>query len=182
MSEAFKIAIDFAVIAAIYILWLFPKWKRMGNPVTVTHTLMYLYIAGVLYFTLMPVITAIPFIINHPYVPMNLNPFGDLIAGQGRAILQIALNVTMMIPFGLLLPLCRKSKSKKCGILFCILCTFGFSLFIELIQPLLSGFRASDVTDLITNTSGGLLGYLCYLVFRPIAYRLVGIKTSKQSR
>lgn len=173
---------DFAVIVVIYILWLFPKWKRMGNSVATTHTLMYLYIVGVLYFTLMPIITAIPFLINHPYVPMNFNSFGDLIAGQGRAVLQIALNVMMMIPFGFLLPLCRKSKSKKCGILFCILSTFGFSLLIELIQPLLSGFRASDVTDLITNTAGGLLGYLCYLVFHPIAYRLVGIRSSKQAK
>ena len=31
---------------------------------------------------------------------------------------------------------------------------------IELLQPLISGARSSDITDVITNTVGGILGYL----------------------
>lgn len=42
------------------------------------------------------------------------------------------------------------------------------SLGIELLQPLIDGFRSADITDLITNTVGGVIGYGIYLVFRPV--------------
>lgn len=38
---------------------------------------------------------------------------------------------------------------------------FGLSLTIELAQ-LFTQYRATDVDDLITNTVGTLLGYLCF--------------------
>ncbi|MGI6706765.1 MAG: VanZ family protein [Clostridia bacterium] len=40
-------------------------------------------------------------------------------------------------------------------------------------QPLISGFRAADITDLITNTIGGLSGYLLYLVFKPVINKMM---------
>ncbi|NLJ94559.1 MAG: VanZ family protein, partial [Clostridiaceae bacterium] len=46
--------------------------------------------------------------------------------------------------------------------------TFLFSLAIELTQPLLHMHRASDITDLITNTIGGIIGYLFYRFFSKI--------------
>ena len=44
------------------------------------------------------------------------------------------------------------------------------TLGIELLQPLISGTRSSDITDVITNMTGGILGYGLYLVFRPAAF------------
>ena len=44
------------------------------------------------------------------------------------------------------------------------------SLGIELLQPLIDGSRSSDVTDLITNVIGGILGYGFYVVFRPVTF------------
>ncbi len=44
------------------------------------------------------------------------------------------------------------------------------SLGIELLQPLIDGFRSSDVTDLITNVIGGMLGYGFYVVFKPVIF------------
>ncbi len=38
---------------------------------------------NVLYFTLMPIITSLPFIFNHPYTSMNLDPFIDVLNGRG---------------------------------------------------------------------------------------------------
>lgn len=35
----------------------------------------------------------------------------------------------------------------------------ALSLSIELLQPFLNGARSADITDVITNTAGGLLGY-----------------------
>ncbi len=74
---------------------------------------------------------------------------------------QILLNVLMMIPFGFLLPVI-----KKCRLWRCIMYTFLLSLIIELLQPLINDYRSADITDLITNTIGGLVGYLLYLVLR----------------
>lgn len=43
------------------------------------------------------------------------------------------------------------------------------SLCIELLQPLLTTNRTSDITDVIANTAGGLAGYLLFLpVGRPL--------------
>ena len=51
-------------------------------------------------------------------------------------------------------------------VFFCFLMTLG----IELLQPLISGTRSSDITDVITNMTGGILGYGLYLAFRPAAW------------
>lgn len=98
---------------------------------------------------------------------MNLIPFVDILMGRGDFIRQIALNIIMTIPFGFLLPLTdnRTAKFSK-TIFFCFLMSLG----IELLQPLVDGSRSSDVTDLITNVIGGILGHGFYVVFRPVTF------------
>ncbi len=54
------------------------KWKNRGKDVLLINTVMYLYLSMVLAVTLMPVISSLPFIFNHAYVPMNLVPFTDV--------------------------------------------------------------------------------------------------------
>ncbi len=51
--------------------------------------------------------------------------------------------------------------------------TFLLSFSIELLQPLINGFRSSDITDIITNTIGGIIGYIMYLIFRPITTKIL---------
>jgi glycopeptide antibiotics resistance protein len=92
---------------------------------------------------------------------MFLELFGDYLAGRGDTVRQIVLNVLMMVPFGFLLPLVKPQKLWTCA-----LWTFTFSLAIELIQPLMLGGRASDITDLVTNTTGGILGYLLFMLLK----------------
>lgn len=131
------------------------------------NTLFYLYLSFVLYFTLMPVITALPFVLNHPYQPMNLVPFVDVLAGRGDFVRQIVLNVIMTMPFGFLFPLTRCGAAEfGRTVFFCFLMSLG----IEVLQPLINGFRSSDITDLITNTIGGMCGYGFYVLFRPLAF------------
>lgn len=163
----FKIIIDFIFLALLYILIFYKKWKIKGKSKLFINTLMYLYITLVLYVTLMPIIVSLPFIFNHPYNAINLIPFIDYFLGRGDAIRQILLNVIMMMPFGFLLPIIKKQT-----ILSCLFWTFLFSLGIELLQPLIDGFRSADVTDLITNTLGGLLGYVIYLLFKPVINKI----------
>ncbi len=134
---------------------------------------MYLYLSFVLYFTLMPIITSLPFMFNHPYTPMNLVPFIDVVYGRGDFIRQIILNIIMTIPFGFLFPLIKNKNPK---LLKTVLYTFLLSLSIEILQPLINGFRSSDITDLITNVIGGIIGYILYLIFRPLTIKILNRK------
>ena len=175
MPKLFKYLLDFAALALLYFLWLCPKWKRRGKRVLAVNTVMFLYLSGVLLVTLMPVIASLPFCFSHPYIPMHMNPFEDAISGRGDFIRQIVLNVIMTVPFGFLYPMCRRAAGKKCGLLRCVLMTIALSLSIELLQPLINGARSADITDVITNTTGGLIGYMLYALFR-----LFGIRSNLQ--
>lgn len=76
----------------------------------------------------------------------------------------------MTMPFGFLFPLTRK---KDAGFFITVFFCFMMSLGIELLQPLIGGFRSSDVTDLITNVIGGMLGYVLYVLFKPVTIRIL---------
>jgi glycopeptide antibiotics resistance protein len=168
MSNSLKVIIDFIVLAILYVVVFFNKWRTRSKAKLVVNTLMYIYISLVLYVTLMPIVVSLPFIFNHPYIPMNMMPFADYFSGRGDAVRQIILNIIMMMPFGFLLPLVKKQS-----LLSCLFWTFLFSLGIELTQPLVNGIRAADITDLITNTMGGLWGYLLHLVFKPLINKIM---------
>ena len=78
-----KYAIDFAILLLLYILCFYKRWRAQGKETVFIRTTMYVYLAFVLYFTLMPITTSLPLIFNHPYVPMNMVPFIDVLEGRG---------------------------------------------------------------------------------------------------
>ena len=49
-----------------------------------------------------------------------------------------------------------------------LLLTAALSLGIELLQPLINASRSADITDLITNSIGGAVGYGIYALLRPV--------------
>lgn len=161
-------AIDFAVLFFLYVAVFRGKWRAKGEDILLVNSTMYIYLSFVLYFTLMPVIISLPFAFNHPYVPMNMVPFIDVLSGKGDFARQVGLNVLMAVPFGFLFPLTSmgsegNDKFRK-TVWFCFLMSLG----IELLQPLVNGIRSSDITDIITNVSGGIIGYVLYLLLKPI--------------
>lgn len=165
-----KYLIDFTVLALLYVFVFFRKWRTKGNDVLLVNTLLYIYLSFVLYFTLMPIIASVPLILNHSYVPMNLVPFIDVSEGKGDFVRQVVLNIIMTVPFGFLLPLTRNRNGKFIRtVFFCFLMSLG----IELLQPLINDFRSSDITDLITNVTGGIIGYGFYVIFRPVTFRIL---------
>ena len=165
MKYLIKYLIDFMALALLYAFAFFRKWKIKGKDILLVNTLLYVYLSFVLYFTLMPVITAIPFVLNHPYKPMNLVPFIDVSMRRGDFFRQVVLNVMMTIPFGFLFPLTR---NRMAGFSRTMFFCFLMSLGIEILQPLFN--RSSDITDLITNMFGGMLGYGFYLIFKPVTF------------
>ena len=165
-----KELVDFVVLIIIYFLKFYKKWKAKGRDVLLVNTTMYIYLSFVLYFTLMPIVTSIPFVFNHPYTPMNLVPFVDVLNSRGDFIRQVGLNVIMTVPFGFLLPLTKKENAK---LLKVVLYTFLLSLSIEILQPFISGSRSSDITDIITNVTGGMFGYIMYFIFKPLTTKIL---------
>lgn len=71
-------------------------------------------------------------------------------------------NILMFIPFGILIP---TSFSKMRGIIRCTAMAFACSVLLETIQHL-TGRGFSQVDDVITNTLGGLIGYIIYQIWR----------------
>ena len=171
--------LDIAALAALYFFVFYRKWKNRGKDVLLINTVMYLYLSMVLAVTLMPVISSLPFIFNHAYVPMNLVPFIDVSKERGDFLRQIILNVIMTMPFGFLFPI---TQNRKGSFSKTILWVFLMSLGIEILQPMISDVRASDITDIITNVMGGIIGYIFYVVFKPMIFWILDylkIKTSK---
>ena len=165
MKYLIKYFIDFIVLVCLYAFVFFRKWRAQGRDRLLVNTLMYAYLSLVLYFTMMPVIASIPFMLNHPYEPMNLVPFIDVSLGRGDFFRQVFLNIIMTLPFGFLFPLTRDKRGKfGITVFFCFLMSLG----IELLQPFFD--RNSDITDLITNVIGGVLGYGLYVIFKPITF------------
>ncbi|MCF6462109.1 VanZ family protein [Clostridium sp. Cult1] len=166
--------INFIILVLIYFLFFYKKWNKKPKKTLIINTLMYIYIVMVLFVTLMPL--PIPFLngTNNLFLEtVNLIPFRDLRLNYYGAVREIFLNIIMMIPFGFLYPIIR-----KVGILKTVTVVFLFSLTIESTQ-LLSAFwgglasRSFDVTDLITNTFGGLVGYLFFSTLKPIIFKIL---------
>ena len=173
MKYQVKYFVDVAVLMFLYAFVFFRRWRSQGRDRLLVNTLMYAYLSLVLYFTMMPVVVSIPSMLDHPYKPMNLVPFIDVSLGRGDFFRQVLLNVIMTMPFGFLFPLTRDRRARFGATVFSC---FLMSLGIELLQPFFD--RSSDVTDLITNVTGGVLGYGLYVLFRPVtSWVLARLKT-----
>ena len=141
MRALSRYAPDLLLLLALYLL-LLRRWAQQGGRRVFVYTAFYVYMAGVLWVTVLPLVSLLG--VHHPYVPMILEPFRDLRAGYGDAERQLLLNVLMTVPFGVLWPVVRRGKAGA-------LRTVGAPTA-----------RMSDITDLICNTAGALVGYGLY--------------------
>ncbi|MBS4538952.1 VanZ family protein [Clostridium sp. D2Q-11] len=165
---------DFMLLLIIYFLFFYRRWNEKSKKILIINTLMYAYITMVLFVTLMPF--TIPLIngTNNMFLQTaNFIPFRDLKSNYNGAIREIVLNIVMMIPFGFLYAIIKRQ-----GILKIIMSTFLFSLVIEISQLMSAWWgglssRSFDITDLITNTFGGLVGYTIFLVLKPLILKVL---------
>jgi glycopeptide antibiotics resistance protein len=160
--------INFVLLGLFYFLYFYKRWKRGPKHEFIIKTLMYVYIVMVLFVTIMPFSLPTGGINRIILGEGNFTPFRDLRMGYDGAIRGIVLNMIMMMPFGFLYPIIKKR-----GVISTIAMSLLFSLGIEGFQLLNAWWgsptsRIFDVTDLITNTFGGFVGYCCYFIFRPI--------------
>lgn len=129
-------------------------------------SVIYIYLCCVLYLTILPIDLTLDFKwLYHESITVdygNIIPFEDLLKNRNGAMKEILLNIIMTVPFGFLTSII----ALKPNIIKALTSTFILSLSIELIQLLMTIFllnhRAFDVTDLITNTLGGIIGYTIF--------------------
>lgn len=122
-------------------------WRRRFHDVrkTAVYTLFALYLAAVYSLVGLPSVNYVRFHLN-----LNVIPFLGIIADLKNSLL----NVLLFIPLGLFLScLWVKFRSVKAVALH----GFLVALAIEALQ--IFTFRATDVNDLITNTTGAVLGW-----------------------
>ena len=153
------------ILAVVFIITTMLFLRR--NPKTLS-PIIFVYVAGIVYLT---------FLIREPrpIYRFMLSPFSAakeaielggpwLFAGirvvKPELLEGIILNILLFIPFGYLLPLVWKKADQWWKVMLAGLLT---SLFIEAMQMVLHrGF--ADVDDLINNTIGTLIGWICYTV------------------
>lgn len=163
-----NILIFILIYFCIYFKFLKGKEKIQISRVSI----MYVYLVLVLFVTILPIDFTLDLkwkyhsSINVTYI--HLKPFNDLIMGYRNAVKQIILNVIMTIPFGFLCCVLKKNST----IFGIIIKTFLLSFTIEFIQLGMTVFllhhRSCDVTDLITNVTGGIIGFILYRLIRRI--------------
>ncbi len=105
----------------------------------------------------------------------NFIPFIEILQvynmGFRRMMLQIAINLLLLAPLGFLLPVqFRKFQTFPRT----VLTVLAVSLLIETLQYFIG--RSADIDDVIMNTVGGILGYLCFMLFTKITKRLQSIR------
>lgn len=157
---------SFIIIALIYCIIYQTYLKKKEKKFILKFSIMYIYLFLVLCVTILPIdFTLDPkwkyhSSINFTYV--HIKPFNDLISGYSGALKQVILNIIMTIPFGFLL----SSLKKNISITRVIISTFLLSFVIEMFQLIMTVFllhyRSCDITDLITNVVGGIIGFILY--------------------
>ena len=133
------------ILAPVYLILNKAHFHSTRN--TILYYLFSCYLSVVYVLVGLPNITYI-----RPELNINLIPIIGITDDWKNSIL----NILLFVPLGLMLPIMwDRFRNQKDALLlgFCI------SLTIELLQMLT--FRATDVNDLITNTLGTHVGFLC---------------------
>ncbi len=148
-----------------YIFLYYKSFKKHKGIKLLYVTVLYFYVCLILNLTIIPDNLALKSTwksFSLPWPPKDsLRPYYDFSLNREGSLIDIILNVLMMIPFGYLL-----AKIKKSNVVKVVIITLLFSISIELTQLLMSkvfiNHRFFDVTDIINNTIGGLIGYIIY--------------------
>lgn len=115
--------------------------------------LLAVYTAVLIWLILFKFSVHIAAVLHHDQRSVNLVPFSNASGSSG----EIVDNVLVFIPFGLLLGV----NCKRLDLWRKLVIVLVFSLTAEVLQYIFA-IGASDITDVITNTFGGLVGLLAY--------------------
>lgn len=112
-----------------------------------------IYSLTLLWLVLFKFSTNIPEVLNVHIQNLNLIPFAD----SQSHLLEVIENFIVFVPLGLLL----STHLKRMTVWQKLTCIFVSSVLVETIQFTLA-IGVADITDIITNTLGGLAGLILY--------------------
>lgn len=173
-----QLILELVLFAYLYYRYIFQR-NNDNLWALIFKSLFYLYIIGVLFVTLLPLDFQY-FKINTVYAQHSnlFHPFEDLLLNRSNALKALALNIIMFMPFGFLVPIITKYSFIKT-----LITIFIATLSIELLQVLLScfniGFRVFDITDIITNCLGGIIGFIVFWLFKCLFKNKIAYLNSK---
>jgi glycopeptide antibiotics resistance protein len=150
----------------IYLPIYFLQKRRFGKQPFVRHLVVYAFIGYCLSLLYLTVLWYYPNITFDPgYYFLNLQPFiwvrevYDM--GTEKMFNQLAMNILMFVPYGLLLPMTFEKMKRLWKTALCALC---ITIAIETLQYFMG--RSADIDDVIMNFIGGILGYLLFLLMQ----------------
>lgn len=147
------------------------KNKRETGSKNLTLGLLVIYLAVLTWIILFKMELNIKLLQNMNFRNINLIPFAGSVIVNGKLELsEIILNIAVFIPFGMYLSM----LDSKISFIMKILPIFAVSLMYEVMQYCFA-IGASDITDLLGNTLGGLIGIGLFSVFS----RILGDRTVK---
>ncbi|WP_048627032.1 VanZ family protein [Listeria ivanovii] len=171
------------VALIVYIIFFLLRWlkKKEKFEIIIFKTCLYIYCCGVIKYTIFPIMVQ-PFLIEDtkkyitgPY--MNLIPFKTIsemfIYSTDSDIFQVIANFIIFVPLGMILPLCYQKMTWKHVFLISLFATVGIEL-TQLLQDIIyqSPFKFVDIDDIILNFSGGIFGYLVFILLRPLLRKM----------
>ncbi|QKN24647.1 VanZ family protein [Caproicibacterium lactatifermentans] len=127
---------------------------------TLTKVLLVIYLAMLTWLVLFKLSFSLSMFYRYQHI--NLIPFGASFLPDGRLNLaEILGNVFIFIPLGIFLKMLKPSWSFAKKTALC----FSLSLVYEVLQYVFA-LGTTDVTDLLDNTVGGMLGIGLYILFK----------------
>ena len=185
MFRLLSIAIE-CISSAVFVIpavliWQYKIAKQKNFQQLLVLFLFVFYMIAVFSVTGIPTVDAL----NTIDFSFNLIPFIGIINDTTEYIKNSILNVILFMPMGFLLPVLWKEYDslKKIASSGLIL-----SLSIELLQ--IFTFRLTDIDDIITNTTGAIIGYFIFKLISSHEYyhkielkinKISGIKIKKES-
>lgn len=150
----------------LYLPYPIMLWVEKRRLPLVRHASLYLLVctaAMVLYATIFWYGFSLDFSVD--YHMLNLIPlswlFEPYTMGVPRMLEQLALNIVMFVPLGLLLPVALPSLRRfRCTAAVCL----AITLAIETLQYFTG--RSADIDDVLLNLLGGMLGYALFALLR----------------
>ncbi len=154
--------------ALIYLPYGFYITKKHGKQTILCHVVKYAFLGCCLSIVRLTLLWQIPRLnFNPEYFMYNFRPFdwiwNEYSMGFGGMIEQLILNIFMFIPYGFLLPLAANGMRRFWKTAPIVL---GTTLSIEFLQLFMG--RSCDIDDVIMNFTGGVLGYLIFMLLRKL--------------
>jgi len=118
----------------------------------------------------------------------NFIPFSGIYHIVSRNDMSISLrqvggNFCMLIPLGIYAPLYFKGMNKiKNFLILALLVSAGIEFLQFFIGVILQyNYRSVDIDDIILNVLGAMIGYIIYLIIKPLYYKILTKRRQKKN-